>query len=659
MAIKFDLQSDFGPSLDQKIAIDSLVQGVLNNYRYQTLHGITGSGKTFTMANMIQCLERPTLIMTHNKTLAAQLYGEFKNFFPNNAVEYFVSYYDYYQPEAYIARTDTFIEKDTSINDNLDKMRLSATRSLFEREDVIIISSVSCIYGLGSPDAYLGMMLYLTKGSEMERNDILAKLVAIQYSRNDYDFHRGTFRVRGNIIDIFPAYDDFAIRIEMYGTEIEEILEIDPLTGKKGTRLTKIAIYPASHYVNPADQMQLTLDMIRSELEVTLDDLRAKGKLLEAQRLEQRTRFDLEMLEETGSCSGVENYSRIMTRRKSGEPPPTLIDYFPKDSLLFLDESHATVPQINGMYHGDRSRKLNLIEHGFRLPSALDNRPLHFEEFELAIRQTIYVSATPAAHEIEMSGDRVIQQIFRPTGLLDPVIEVRPIEGQVDDMYSEIQIRVHRNERVMITTLTKRMAEDLAEYYEDLNLRVKYMHSDIVVIERTEIIKGFRKGDFDVLIGINLLREGLDIPEASLMGIFDADKEGFLRSERSLLQTIGRVSRNEQGLAIFYADQITDSMRKTIEITQNRRKLQKKYNEKHGIIPATIQKKMVESIIENSLIVAEPSPSYGEKPKDIPKKVEKLQKEMKKAAKNLDFEKAAELRDEMNYWKDVDLGIME
>ncbi len=656
---RFNLTSPFKPSGDQSKAIAKLLHGLENNEKYQVLLGVTGSGKTFTMANVIQHFNRPTLILTHNKTLAAQLYNEFKEFFPDNAVEYFVSYYDYYQPEAYIPRTDVFIEKDTSINDDLDKMRLSATRSLFEREDVIIVSSVSCIYGLGSPEAYSNMMIYLTVGQEKDRNEILSRLVEIQYTRNDLDFHRATFRVRGDTIEVYPAYDDFAIRIEMFGDEIESILKIDPLTGNVLTTLNKVAIYPGSHYVTPEDQMLESIEMIRQELAERLEELQNQNKLVEFQRLQQRTNYDIEMLEETGRCTGIENYSRIFNRRKSGEPPPTLIDYFPQNSLFFIDESHVSLPQVIGMYKGDYSRKSTLVEHGFRLPSAVDNRPLKYEEFEKLINRVVFVSATPGDIELEKTNRKVIEQIIRPTGLIDPKIEIRPTAGQVDEMFGEIKSVVEKNERVLITTLTKRMAEDLTEYYADLDIRIKYMHSDIDTLERTEIIRDLRLGEFDVLVGINLLREGLDIPEVSLIAIFDADKEGFLRSYRSLLQTCGRASRNVNGRVIMFADSITKSMRLTIDETDRRRKMQEQYNKDHNIEPRTIIKEVQGRMVMKDLdIVAEESPTYGKRPKDILKLIKKLEKEMKQAAKELNFERAAEIRDEILHWKKTDLGIL-
>ena len=644
---------------DQVQAIQKLLNGLQEGKKYQTLLGITGSGKTFTMANVIEQYGRPTIVMTHNKTLATQLYQEFKEFFPDNAVEYFVSYYDYYQPEAYIPRTDVYIEKDTSINDELDKLRLSATRSLLEREDVIIVSSVSCIYGLGSPDSYSNMMLELVVGRELQRSQMLSRLVEIQYDRNDLDFHRGVFRVRGDTVEIFPAYDDYAIRVEMFGDEIESISRIDPLTGNSMESLTKVAIYPGSHYVSPEDQMPKTLELIREELAKRLEQLHSQNKLVEYQRLEQRTNFDLEMLEETGRCSGIENYSRIINRRKPGEAPPTLIDYFPPDALFIMDESHVSLPQINGMYKGDFSRKSTLVEHGFRLPSAIDNRPLRYEEFDRAVNRILYVSATPGDRELEQTGSEVVSQIIRPTGLLDPIIEIRPTEGQVDDLYAEIQQVVARKERILATTLTKRMAESLTEYYAEMNVRVRYMHSDIDTLQRAEIIRDLRLGEFDVLVGVNLLREGLDLPEVSLVSIFDADKEGFLRSTRSLLQTVGRASRNEKGRVILYADTITDSMRRTIDETTRRRERQQEYNRKHGIVPKTIVKKVQDRIVAAEQAVAEEPGEYRARPKDAVRYVKNLEKRMKQAAKELDFEKAAQLRDEIFRWKKRDLGLPE
>jgi len=653
----FQLASDFKPAGDQLQAINKLVEGLKQPNPYQTLLGVTGSGKTFTMANVIAQHGRPTLIMTHNKTLATQLYHEFKDFFPTNAVEYFVSYYDYYQPEAYIPRTDLFIEKDTSVNDELDKLRLSATRSLFEREDVIIISSVSCIYGLGSPEAYSGMLLYLMEQQSVSREEIIAKLVEIQYDRNLYDFHRGTFRVRGDTIEVFPAYDDDAVRIELFGDEIEAISRFDPLTGNAKEKLSKIAIYPASHYVQPKSEMPKTIKEIRAELEVRLKQFADAGQLVEYQRLEQRVRYDIEMMEETGRCPGVENYSRIMSRRNPGQPPPTLIDYFPKNSLLILDESHVSVPQIGGMYKGDRSRKQTLVDFGFRLPSALDNRPLQYEEFDGMLKKVLYVSATPGDLEKRNSQGQIVEQIIRPTGLLDPVIELRPIAGQVDEMYGEIRKVVAAGERILITTLTKRMAEDLTDYYKGLDVRVKYLHSDIDTVERAEILRDLRKGEFDVLVGINLLREGLDLPEVSLVGIFDADKEGFLRSYRSLLQTCGRAARNVNGRVIMFADKTTKSMEQTITETRRRREIQHAYNLANGITPTSIKKKIQDHLVT-------PGAAEDNLPKGVfkggkvdMKAVRKLEREMRKAAEQLEFEKAAELRDQILKLKQMDLEL--
>ena len=589
---KFDLHTTFKPTGDQPKAIERLVAEMEAGKKSQVLLGVTGSGKTFTMANMIAQLNRPTLILSHNKTLAAQLFSEFREFFPNNAVEYFVSYYDYYQPEAYIPSTDTYIEKDSQINDEIDKLRHSATRSLLERDDVIIVSSISCIYGLGSPEAYEGMLLYLEVGREAKRQEILKKLVEIQYKRNDVDFHRGTFRVRGDVIEIFPAYEEErAIRVEFFGDEIETISEIDPLRGIRLTKLPRVTIYPGSHYVTTLENRRRAIETIRTELREHLQVLNHAGKLLEAQRLTQRTMFDLEMIEELGFCQGIENYSRHLTGRSSGQAPPTLLEYFPKkDWLLIVDESHVTVPQIGGMYRGDRARKTNLVEHGFRLPSALDNRPLNFEEWEGILNQTLYVSATPGEYELGKTQGEVVEQVIRPTGLLDPVVEVRPATRQVDDLLEQIRKRVAKGDRVMVTTLTKKLAEDLTRFYQEQGVRVKYLHSDIDTLERIEILRDLRLGTFDVLIGINLLREGLDLPEVSLVAILDADKEGFLRSFRSLIQTIGRAARNADGYVILYADRITDSMRKAIDETDRRRALQMQFNQKNGIVPKTIQK---------------------------------------------------------------------
>ena len=651
---QFKLVSEFQPKGDQPQAIESLSESVLEGARHQVLLGVTGSGKTFTMANVIEKVQKPALVISHNKTLAAQLYGEFKELFPENAVEFFVSYYDYYQPEAYIPSTDTYIEKDTQINEEIDKMRHSATRSLLERNDVIIVASVSCIYGLGSPEAYHGMLLYLEKGMDISREEILSKLVEIQYERNDIDFHRGTFRVRGDVIEVFPAHEGSrAIRIELFGDEVEDISEIDPLKGKVIERLDKVPIYPGSHYVTPPDRLQKAIVSIREELKERLEWFRSKNQLLEAQRLEQRTKFDLEMLQELGYCQGIENYSRHLTGRRQGEPPPTLLDYYPKDFLLFIDESHVTIPQLIGMYRGDRSRKETLVEYGFRLPSALDNRPLMFEEFENRVHQVIYVSATPSEYEMKKSHGKIVEQIIRPTGLSDPLLEVKPAKNQVDDLLGEIQKRVEEKERVLVTTLTKRMAEDLTEYYADLGIRVKYLHSDIDTLDRVEIIRDLRLGKFDVLIGINLLREGLDIPEVSLVAILDADKEGFLRSEKSLIQTFGRAARNVNGQVILYADKMTRSMDQAILETNRRRKIQEAYNQEHGITPQTVKKSVrniMASIYEADYLTI-PAVSDVEEAyvpiKEIPAMIQKLKKEMKEAASHLEFERAAEIRDKI------------
>ncbi len=589
---KFVLKTQFQPTGDQPQAIEALTRGVAKDKRaFQTLLGVTGSGKTFTMANVIANTGKPTLILCHNKTLAAQLFSEFREFFPENAVEYFVSYYDYYQPEAYIPSTDTYIEKDSQINDEIDKLRHSATRSLLERNDVIIVSSVSCIYGLGSPEAYEGLLLYLEVGRELKRQDMLKKLVEIQYKRNDVDFHRGTFRVRGDVVEIFPAYEEErAIRVEFFGDEIESISEVDPLRGIRLQKLPRVTLYPGSHYVTTLDNRKRAIETVRTELRERLQELQQLGKLVESQRLSQRTLFDLEMIEELGFCQGIENYSRHLTGRSPGDPPPTLLEYFPKDWLLIVDESHVTIPQIGGMYRGDRARKMNLVEHGFRLPSALDNRPLNFEEFEKSLHQTIYVSATPGEFELERSQGEVVEQVIRPTGLLDPIVEVRPATSQVDDLLGEIRKRVERGDRVLVTTLTKKLAEELTKYYTSVGIRVKYLHSDIETLERIEILRDLRLGTFDVLVGINLLREGLDLPEVSLVAILDADKEGFLRSQRSLIQTIGRAARNADGFVILYADRVTESMRVAMDETQRRRKIQEEYNQAHGITPQTIRK---------------------------------------------------------------------
>src|SRR2546428_6846960 len=600
--MSFRLESEFSPRGDQAQAIEKLTAGVRGGIKQQVLLGVTGSGKTFTMANLVAHVQKPTLVLVHNKTLAGQLYQEFRQFFPHNAVEYFVSYYDYYQPEAYLPQTDTYIAKDASINDAIDQMRHSATRSLFERNDIVIVASVSCIYGLGSPEVYHGMLLYLEEGMEIRREQILSKLVEIQYARNDTDFHRGTFRVRGDVVEIFPAAsEDQSLRIELFGDQVDAIHEIDPLTGKSLRRLSKVAVYPNTHYLIPPDRFDRALSGIEAELDERIASFKRNGQLLEAQRIEQRTRFDLEMIRAMGYCHGIENYSRHLSGRGPGEPPPTLLDYFPKDYLLIVDESHATIPQVQGMHERDYSRKKSLVEYGFRLPSAFDNRPLNFAEFEQCVTQAIYISATPGPYELEKASGRVIEQIIRPTGLMDPEISVRPAKGQVDDLLGEIKARVSRGDRVLVTTLTKRMAEDLTEYYHDLGVRVRYLHSDIDTLERVRILRDLRKGEFDVLVGINLLREGLDLPEVSLVAILDADKEGFLRSGGSLIQTIGRCARNLNGKALLYADVMTDSMRKAINETDRRRAIQHAYNEANGITPESIVRPLemsLASIIE-------------------------------------------------------------
>jgi len=653
----FRLVSPHQPTGDQPVAIEKLVAGLQEGQAHQVLLGITGSGKTFTVANVIARAQRPTLVLAPNKTLAAQLFGELRKLFPDNAVEYFVSYYDYYQPEAYVASSDTYIEKDSLINEAIDRLRHAATKSLLERNDVIIVASVSCIYGLGSAEAYEGMLLHLEAGQEVRRRDILSKLVEIQYERNEQDFHRGTFRARGDVVDVFPAYEeDRAVRIELFGDEVDELWLFDPLRGKKLDKLDKIAIYPASHYVTPQEKLQRAIESIRSELIEQLEGLRSDGKLLEAQRLEQRTLFDLEMIEEIGRCKGIENYSRHLSGRAPGEPPPTLIEYFPDDWLLVVDESHIAIPQVGGMFRGDRARKEVLVDHGFRLPSALDNRPLKFEEFLGHLNQAIYVSATPADWERDKAGDALVEQIIRPTGLLDPTVEVRPAQVQVDDALEEIRIRAERSERVLVTVLTKRMAQELTDYYAELGVRVRYLHSDIDTLERMEILRDLRKGEFDVLVGINLLREGLDLPEVSLVCIMDADKEGFLRNARSLIQTIGRAARNVNGHVILYADRVSDNMQSAIDETRRRREVQQAYNTEHGITPRTILREVdspLASIIGADFVEVElerPTPAGSdapipEDPRKIPNLITKLRKEMKRAAGKLEFERAAELRD--------------
>jgi excinuclease ABC subunit B len=649
----FTLISDFLPAGDQPQAIEALVEGINSGVKHQTLLGVTGSGKTYTMASVIARVQKPTLVLAPNKTLAAQLYSEFAQLFPHNAVEYFVSYYDYYQPEAYVPATDTYIEKDAAINEHIDKMRHSTTRSLLERRDVIVVASVSCIYGIGSPKDYAGMLVLFHNQMEVSRDDILRRLVDIQYERNDIDFHRGTFRVRGDVVDIFPAHEEErALRVEFFGDFIESITEFDPLTGAVLRPVGKIAIYPSSHYVTSKDNLERAIRDIAAELAERLPVLHHEGKLLEAQRLEQRTRFDLEMLRETGVCAGIENYSRHLDGRREGEPPWTLLDYFPDDYLLCIDESHISVPQIGGMYHGDRSRKQTLVNYGFRLPSALDNRPLNFEEFCARTHQVIYVSATPADYELRMSGGVVVEQIIRPTGLMDPEILLRPATGQVDDLLHEIRQRVARSERVLVTTLTKRMSEELTEYYRSLGVKVGYLHSDIHTLQRTEIIRELRLGTHDVLVGVNLLREGLDLPEVSLVAILDADKEGFLRSERSLIQTIGRAARHVNGQVLMYADAMTGSLRRAIDETNRRREIQRQFNAEHGITPTSIVKGISDSLValyeadySTVPIAAEESVTYGISDEDMPRLMTKLRKEMKAAAERYDFERAAELRD--------------
>jgi excinuclease ABC subunit B len=647
---QFELVSKYSPQGDQPAAIVELVNGIRENKKHQTLLGATGTGKTFTISNVIKEVNKPTLVIAHNKTLAGQLYSEFKEFFPNNAVEYFVSYYDYYQPEAYVPSTDTFIEKDASINDEIDKLRHSATSSLFERKDVIIIASVSCIYGLGNPEEYRDMVVSLRTGMEVERNKLLHRLVDVQYARNDIDFKRGTFRVRGDVVEIFPvSRDEHCMRIEFFGDEIERIREVDALTGEIIAERDHIAIFPASHFVTREEKLKLAIGNIEKELEERLEVLRSEEKLLEAQRLEQRTRYDLEMMREMGFCSGIENYSRHLTLRPPGATPYTLLDYFPDDFLIVVDESHVTLPQIRGMYNGDQARKQVLVDHGFRLPSAMDNRPLTFPEFEKHVHNALFVSATPGPYELEHTPE-MVQQIIRPTGLLDPTIDVRPIEGQIDDLIGEIHDRVKRNERVLITTLTKKMSEDLTDYLKEIGIKVQYLHSEVKTLDRIEIIRELRLGKYDVLVGINLLREGLDIPEVSLVAILDADKEGFLRSERSLIQTMGRAARNEHGHVIMYADRMTNSMELAIGVTTKRRVIQQAYNEKHGITPQTIQKDIRDVI--RATLVAEENEDYN--PSASLKKLTKkereqvlfnMEKEMKDAAKALNFERAAELRD--------------
>ncbi len=651
---RFQLHTDFTPAGDQPQAIESLCAGLDQGLAHQVLLGATGTGKTFTMAHLIAHADVPTLVLSHNKTLAAQLYGELKGLFPDNAVEYFVSYYDYYQPEAYVPSTDTYVQKDLLINEHIDKLRHRATKSLLERKDVIIVSSVSCIYGLGSREAYDGMLIRIEVGQEWPRRKLLRALVEILYTRNDHDFHRGTFRVRGDVIEVFPASEDeIAIRIELFGDEVERISIVDPLRGTRKEELEQVAIYPASHYVTPKEQMDRALQCIEEELKDCLYELNSFGKLLEAQRLEERTGFDLELIRETGRCKGIENYSRHLSGREKGEPPPTLIEFFPKEWLLIVDESHVTVPQVGGMFKGDRSRKETLVDHGFRLPSALDNRPLKFEEFEALLDQVVYVSATPKVHEIEKAEGVVVEQIIRPTGLLDPVVEVRPIAHQVDDLLDELRKAAAVGQRVLVTVLTKRMAQELTDYYRELGIRIRYLHSDIDTLERMEIIRDLRKGEFDVLVGINLLREGLDIPEVALVAILDADKEGFLRNRTSLIQTIGRAARNVEGRAILYADKMTDSIRTSMDETNRRRVIQDAYNQAHGITPETIRKAVdspLDELLRTGSIQVDKDRSTAQQARanqttNPEQEIARLKKQMKAAAAKLEFERAAELRD--------------
>ncbi|HEX4997149.1 MAG TPA: excinuclease ABC subunit UvrB [Terriglobia bacterium] len=647
----FTLVSSYAPRGDQATAIPQLVRGLEQGERHQVLLGVTGSGKTFTMAKVVEFVNRPTIVLAHNKTLAAQLYHEFRGFFPHNAVEYFVSYYDYYQPEAYIASTDTYIEKESTINDEIDRLRLSATRSLFERRDVLIVSSVSCIYGLGQPEAYYGMLLLLERGQRANRREILAKLVEILYERNDVDFKRGTFRVRGDTVEIYPTYENIGFRIELWGDDVEKLSVFDPLTGDETRTLERLTVYPKSHFVMPRPRLERAVETIKDELQGWEKLLEKQGKLLEAQRVHQRTMFDLEMIKEVGYCHGIENYSRHFTGRMPGQPPPTLLDYLPKDALIFIDESHQTMPQLRGMYQGDRSRKENLVEYGFRLPSAMDNRPLTFEEFQRRAEQIIYVSATPGPYELEKTGGVVVEQVIRPTGLIDPVVEVRPVRGQIDDLLEEIRIRAERKQRVLVTTLTKRMAEDLAEYYTEVGVRCRYLHSEVETLERIKILRGLRRGEFDVLICINLLREGLDLPEVSLVAVLDADKEGFLRSADSLIQTIGRAARHISGMAILYADTVTDSMARAIGETNRRREIQERYNRDNNITPESVVKPVdmtLVAIAEADYVTIpaeEAEEAVPDDPEKIAEAVARLESEMREAARKFEFERAAALRD--------------
>jgi excinuclease ABC subunit B len=661
---KFEISTGFVPRGDQATAIEKLVHGFEDEEKHQVLLGVTGSGKTFTMAKVIEALQRPTLVLAHNKTLAAQLYREFKSFFPGNAVEYFVSYYDYYQPEAYIPATDTYIEKDALINDEIDQLRHSATRSLFERRDCIIVASVSCIYGLGSPEAYYGMLLFLEKGQRIKRDEILRRLVEMQFTRQDFELGRGHFRARGDVVEVFPTYEEYAIRIDMFGDEIDSIAQIDPVTGRTLKKHERLPIYPKSHYVQPRDQLLRAIETIKEELEQWHTQLMQEGKELEAHRVQQRTLFDLEMMKELGYCRGIENYSRHLTGRLPGEPPPTLLDYMPRDWILFVDEAHATVPQVRGMYFGDRSRKENLVKYGFRLPSALDNRPLSFKEFEERVNQAVYVSATPGPYELTKTGGAFVEQILRPTGLTDPEVEIRPVAGQVDSLMEEIRARAERNERVLVTTLTKRMAENLAAYYTELGMRVRYLHSEIETLERVQILGALRAGEFDALIGINLLREGLDLPEVSLVAILDADKEGFLRSATSLIQTMGRAARHINGRVVLFADTITGSMQAAIEETNRRRAAQKRYNEENQIVPQSVIKPLDHEMIRiyegdyyEAPAVAEAGGRYSS-PADVEAEIQRLEKEMREAARQFEFEKAAALRDQIKKLKKMEMEFL-